>query len=202
MLVAVLAVALLAAMVASTKFLTPQQVTALNPPAFTASGYVAQHFPEVTKTLTDKATDIATVAPAIDAGPAAAGKKYGTAVGGDQYAFAVKATGTVTSVDSDFVILKVPGVPAKDTVRIPLGIALNGTPVRDAPGTIAYGDFPDQTAYQSVANLFTERMRQQVLAPAKLPAAKGRSVTVVGAYETGGPPNSYIIQPVSISVGR
>ena len=194
------AVVLLAAMLVSTRYYTPAQVRAFNPPAFEAGAYVEQNFPKITANLTDEATSIATLAPAVDADPAAAGEQYGVDQGSGAFAFPVSAQGTVASVDANFAVLTVDGVPEGDTVRIPLGAALNGTPVRDADG-LAFGDFPGQTDYQNVANELKLTMQSQVLQPADLAGKQGRQVSVVGAYASGGPPNSFIIQPVSIEAG-
>ena len=194
------AVVLLAAMLVSTRYYTPAQVRAFNPPAFEASVYVEKNFPDITANLTAKATPIATLAPAVDTDPAAAGKQYGVDQGGGNFAFPTSAKGTVESVDENFAVLKVDGVPEGDTVRVPLGAALNGTPVRDADG-LAFGDFPGQTDYQNVANELKLTMQSKVLQPADLANEQGQQVSVVGAYATGGPPNSFIIQPVSIEAG-
>lgn len=198
--VAALGLALVVAMTLGTKFLSPKEAAALNPPPFSAQTYADKTFPKVVATLTKKATDITVLAPAIDANPGAAGKRYGTDVGGGAFAYPVKATGTAVKVDANFALLKVAGLPPKDQVRIPLGAALTGTPVRDAPGTITFGDFEGQTDFQSVANQFKLKMQSEVLSKVDVKSLKGKKVAVVGAYSTGGPPHSYIIQPVSLKV--
>jgi predicted lipoprotein len=178
--------------------LSPTQASSLNPAAFNAKTYVQTNFPKIRSTLTEKATDIVVLAPAVDKDPAAAAKKYGTDVGSGKYAFPVKATGTVKEVDENFMLVAVPGVPAGDKVRIPLGFAITGTPVRDATGGMTFSDFSGQTDYQSVANELKVKIRADVTSKLDPPSLKGKKVTVVGAYSTGGPPSSFIIQPVSI----
>lgn len=193
-------VVLLVVMVVSTNFKTAAQVRALNPPAFEASRYVQQSFAKITTDLTDEATPISELAPAVDTDAAAAGQQFGVDQGAGNFAFPVSATGTVESVDENFAVLAVPGVPDGDAVRVPIGTALNGTPVRDAAG-LKFGDFPGQTDYQNVANELKLTMQDEVLAPADLASKQGQQVVVVGAFATGGPPNSFIIQPVSIEAG-
>jgi predicted lipoprotein len=190
-------VALLVAMFLDTKFLSPKEAAALNPAAFSAGAYVEKSWPDVVATLTEKGTDIATLAPAIDKDPAVAGKRYGVDVGSGTFAFPVKATGTVGEVDKDFMVVKIPGVPERDTVRLPLGAAITGTPVRDATGSMTFSDFEGQTDFQSVANQLKITMVKDVVGPLKPATLKGKRVSIVGAYSTGGPPNSFIIQPVS-----
>jgi len=192
--------ALIVAMVLSTKFLSPQEAAALNPPEFNAKTYADENFPKVVRVLTDKATDITVLAPAVNEDPAAAGKQYGTDTGSGRFAFAVKATGTVAEADADFILLQVPGLPTKDEVRIPLGAAVSGTPVRDAPGTITFSDFVGQTDFQSVANQLKAKLQSEVTSKLDPKSVKGKTLTVVGAWSSGGPPRSYIIQPVSVTI--
>jgi predicted lipoprotein len=198
--IVVIGLVLVGALIADTEFLSPQASAQQQPAQFDPKAYAATAFPKVSAVITQKATDLATLAPAVDADLAAAGTKYGNNLGAGQYAFPVSATGTVSENTADFLVVAVPGMPAKDVVRIPLAYALNGIPVRDATGTIKFGDFRDQTAFQSVANEFKILMQSSVLAPVKPATLKGKRITVIGAWGSGGPPNSYIIQPVSIKV--
>lgn len=191
---------LLVAIVVSTRFLTPEEVAALNPPPFSARQFASEAFPKVSKEIAESATDITVLAPAIADDPAAAGQEYGQNLGSGAFAFPVRATGSATEVDANFVLLEVRGLPNGTEVRIPLGAAVSGTPVRDATGTITFGDFTDQTAFQSVANEFKLKIESEVLGSIDPASLRGQQVTVVGAWSTGGPPNSYIIQPVSIEV--
>lgn len=190
------------AMVADTTYLSPEEAEAVNPPAFDATVYAAESFPEIAALIEEEATDITELAPAVAADPAAAAETFGTDIGSGRYGFAVTASGTVASVDEDFMVVEVPELEAGSVVRVPLGAALSGTPVRDVTGTIAFGDFPSQTAYQSVANAFTLTMQSDVLGPADPPSLQGQEVTVVGAYVSGGPVDSFLIQPVSIEAGQ
>ncbi len=192
---------LVAAMAIDTTYLSPEEAAAVNPPPFEASVYAAEAFPEIAALIEEEATDIVELAPAITEDPAAAAEASGNDVGGGRYGFAVSATGKVASVDEDFILLDVAGLPANSAVRIPVGRALSGTPIRDVTGTIGFGDFPGQSAYQSVANEFALLMQSEVLAPADPATLQDQELTVVGAYVTGGPPDSYLIQPVSIEVG-
>ena len=83
-------VVLLLAMVVSTKFLTPSEAEALRPQQFEAKSYVAENFDKVVQTLTEKGTDLSTLAPAVDADPAAAGAASGVDMGGGKFAFPVE----------------------------------------------------------------------------------------------------------------
>lgn len=193
--------ALAVAMGVSTKWLTPEEAKALNPPPFVAGDFVEEMFPKSVQTITESAVDISVLAPAVEEDLPAAGAEYGQDLGSGAYAVPVKATGTVQEVDANFALLDVPGLAKQFEVRIALGNAVNGSPVRDATGDIAFGDFRDQTAYQSVANEFKIKIQKDVLASVDPTTWKGKEVSVIGAWGTGGPPNSFIIQPVSLEVG-
>ena len=124
------------AMVSNTKFLNPNQATAFNPKAFSAEEYAAKAFPSVATTITKRAVELTVLAPGVAQDLTSAGAKYGVNLGAGSFAFAVKMTGTVESLDADFVTFKVSGLAAQDLVYIPLGLAVSGNPIRDAPGII------------------------------------------------------------------
>ena len=199
--VAVVVVVLVLVVVLDTKVVSPEEFARLNPPAFNAATYARRTFPKLADRIAAEATDVTVLAPAVRRDLPAAGAKYGHDLGSGNYAFAIKATGTVAKVDADFVALRVADVPKGTEVRIPLGAAVNGTPVRDATGSITFGDFNDQTDFQSVANQFKLRVRQDVLDKLDKQGLKGKKLTVEGGWNTGGPPDSYIIQPTLIEVG-
>jgi predicted lipoprotein len=194
-------VVLLVVVVLGTEVVSPAEFRKLNPPAFNGETYGRQTFPKIAAAVSKTATDVTKLAPAISEDLAAAGQEYGQDLGSSQYSFAIKATGTVKEIDEEFVLLDVAGVPKGTQVRIPLGSALNGTPVRDCTGKIRYGDFADQTEYQTVANQFKLRMQKDVIAELDTKGLKGKEITVEGGWNTGGPPDSYIIQPTRIEVG-
>lgn len=194
----VVGLALAGAMIWDTTFLDPVESAGHQPEQFDAEAYAAETFPELAQEIVAQATDLTVLVPAVREDLAAAGAEYGNNLGAGQYAFAVRVTGTVSEVDEDFVMLDVDGLPGESEVRIPMGMALSGIPIRDATGTIGFGDFPDQTSFQSVANAFQAIMRTEVLEPADPPSLVGQTVTVVGAWASGGPADLYLIQPVTI----
>lgn len=199
----VVVLAVLVAMLRSTRFVDPAEEARLNPPAFNAATYATEKFPAVKAAITAEAVDIAEFARAADADPDAAGAKYGQGSNG-VFAVPVRATGVVAAVQGTFALLTVPGMPAADKVRIPLaGLVINGTPIRDATTAITFGDVPSQTDYLTVANELSRIETQQVIAPARVPTLTGKRITVIGACSagsSGGVPNSYPVQPVSIEI--
>lgn len=199
---AALVAALVGAIALSTEWLTPEEVEAIDPPAFVAEEFAVEEFPAQAEALEENATDIAVLAPAIAEDlPGAAAEHGGVDLGSGAFAFPVSVTGTVAEVDADYALLDVSGLDRRYEVRIALGNAVSGSPVRDATGTLQFGDFPDQTSFQSVANEFKIRIREDVLSTVDTGALRGEEITVYGAWGTGGPPDSYVIQPVAIEVG-
>lgn len=171
----------------------------LNPDKnFDPAATAAELFTIIQTDLPAKATELTAVAPQIMDDLATAGASYGQDLGADSYAFPVTLTGTVDAVDDKFMTFTVDGMPDGQTVVVPLGAALNGGPVRDALGIITFGDVPDQIAFQSLAQEIKKLMIDQVVTPADAPSLKGKTVTVYGAYKSGGPSGTWIIQPVQI----
>lgn len=191
--------ALVVAIGASTKWLTPAQVEALTPKAFNPSTFAAEKFPEITTKVVAKAVDATELTQALSANASEAGKKYGIGNDSGRYTIPVKVTAKVASVDENFVLLDTPDIVGYK-VRIPLNAALSGTPIRDVTGDINYGDFTDQTTYQFVANELRAQMIKQVIDPLDKAALSGKTVTLYGAWATGGAPGQLIIQPVKIEV--
>jgi predicted lipoprotein len=197
---AALAIVLLVAMAMSTKFLTAQEAADLQPKVFDAKEWAAENYDKAIETLSAKGTDLPVLAPAVLADPAAAAQQYGRDMGNGSYAFPVKVTGTVESADANFMILTVAGMPEGSVVRIPLGTAINGTPVRDAAG-YKFADFPGQTQYQQAANELKAKMTTDVIGKLQPASMTGKTITVIGAYSLPGAANSYIVQPMKITEG-
>lgn len=189
---------LLASMVLNTRFVGAEEQSMLNPEAFDAAKYAAKTFPEIKTKVTAKAVDLKVLIPAAETNLSAAGSKYGINVSGKYY-IPVKITAAVKSVDANWVTLDTPEVPGS-VVRIPLGAALSGTPIRDVTGDIVYGHFTDQTDFQQVANEYRIIMQRDLIKPLATASLTGKQVSVVGAWVSGGAAKQYIVQPVSLKV--
>lgn len=191
------------AIVVSTQYRSAEEGAAiasgLNPDKnFDPAAKAAELFPTIVAELPGKATDLTVLAPAVTDDLPGAGAQYGQDLGAGSYAFPVKVTGTVESADDKFMVLKVEGMGADQTVVVPTGPALNGGPVRDALGIIEFGDVPGQIEYQTLAQELKKLMIADVLKPADPASLAGTTITVYGAYKSGGPKDTWIIQPVKI----
>ena len=112
--------------------------------------------------------------------------EYGIITPGEAHVYAVAATGTVTSVDTDSsrgtLQLQADGYEGAIQINVYIGPRLPSadTSIRDAVG-ISFGDFKEQTEYGQVASEINNRVRDEVLAELDFESMVGRQVTVLGA---------------------
>lgn len=196
----VVAIVVVVAMIADTTFVTDSDALAIRGSEFDPQEYTDRAFPEISGMIIDQAVPLPELAAKVAEDPAAAGAEHGQDMGAGRFTYAVSVTGTVVEVDEGFVYLEVPDMSATADVRIPMGSALSGNPVRDATGTIAFGDFPDQNDYQSVANFLRRKMLSEVIEPLDPPSLVGQTLQVHAGWVTGGPAETYLVMPVAIEV--
>ena len=190
---------LVAAMIASTTFVNESEMAAFGAADFSAEEFADQFVIDMRQLMEETAVEVHVLAEAIRDDPDEAGERYGNDIGSGRYGFAVEAIGTAVEVDDLFARLEIHPDPDLD-VRLPLSTTLNGTPIRDAMGVISFGDFRDQTQYQSVAHEIKVRVEEDVISPLDLEMLEGREVRVVGAWLSNGPPDTFVIQPVIAEV--
>ena len=170
------------------------------PGTFVAAQFGQSEFPKVQAAVTEKAVDAATLAAAIAKDPAAAAKQYGVqAPGGDAFAYPVKLTGTAGKSDLGVYDLQVPGLPDGFKVQVQSGPAINGTALRDVPGTIGFGQFKNQIEFQNAGSALNKEMKKQVLSKVDVTNLTGKTLEVVGAFETNDP-KTWLVTPVKLGV--
>ncbi len=165
---------------------------------FSAEAYGESEFPTVQKAIEERAVDAPTLAEAIDADKAAAIEEYGVAGGIGGY-FSVKFTGVVGEGKSGIYEVAVDDMPDELLIRIQSGPAINGTELRDATGTIKFGQFTNQIEYQNAGSALNNEMKTQVLAAVDTDALPGKTVSVVGAFTLINP-KSWLVTPVRLDV--
>ena len=84
-------------------------------------------------------------------------------------------------------------------VRIQTGPAINGTELRDATGTVSFGQFTNQIEYQNAGSALNNEMKKAILAPIDTDALAGKTVSVVGAFRLINP-KSWLVTPVRLEV--
>ena len=182
----------------NTKVVSISSQVAAQPGAFDPAAYGASEFPKIQSEIDGRAVDAATLAAAIAKDAPAADTKYGVPgeIGPE---FSVKFTGVAEKATFGVYTINVPGVSPGTTVRVQTGPAINGTDVRDATGSINFGQFTNQIDYQNAGSALNNEVKSQILAkvdPAKL---TGKTVSVVGAFQLV-VPNSWLITPVKLQV--
>lgn len=148
--------------------------------------------------IKEHATDLAILDAAIIADPLAAGAKYGKRDGDNAaYSVATKFTAVAGELKGDLLVLKVPGV--KTTAYLQVGPSLNGTAIRDVTGTVQFGQFENQLAYQDAGTKLNDKVRANVLDGIDKTKLTGKTINVVGAFSLFNP-KQYMIVPISIEV--
>jgi predicted lipoprotein len=189
---------LLVAMALNTKVVNINSQVAAQPGAFDPAAYGAAQFPKIQSEIESRAVDAATLAAAIAKDPTAAGTKYGVQgeIGPE---FSVKFTGVAGAQTFGVYTISVPGVSNSVTVRVQTGPAINGTDVRDATGSITFGQFTNQIDYQNAGSALNNEVKSQVLAKVDTAKLTGKTVSIVGVFQLV-VPNSWLITPVRLDV--
>ena len=186
------------AMALDTKVVKIGSQLSASPHAFSADDYAKTEFPKVQAAVEKRAVDAATLAAALAKNQAAATKQYGIP-GGTGPEFSVKFTGVVGAGEYGIYRVKVPDVPDDLVIRMQTGPAINGTDIRDATGTIKFGQFTNQIDYQNAAAALNTGMKAQVLSKIDHSKLVGKTVQVVGVFQLINP-KGWLITPVKLSV--
>jgi len=164
---------------------------------FSPDAYGASEFPKVKTSVEERAADAVEVGTALAADKDAAGKKYG--VGSVNPVIPVKFTGTVEERKSNYNVIKVDGFPEGMAIRVQTGPAVNGTDLRDATGTIEFGQFKNQIEFQNAGSALNNEMKKQVLEGVDVDNLVGKTVSVTGVFKLVNPKN-WLVTPVGFEV--
>lgn len=164
---------------------------------FSPDAYGAAEFPKVKASVEERAADAIEVGTALATDKDAAGKKYG--VGSVNPVIPVKFTGTVEERKSNYNVIKVDGFPEGMAIRVQTGPAVNGTDLRDATGTIEFGQFKNQIEFQNAGSALNNEMKKQVLEGVDVDNLVGKTVTVTGVFKLVNPKN-WLVTPVGLEV--
>lgn len=202
--IAVAVVGVVAAMVASTRFV-PDGST-LPSPTSSAEGLdpktwaQANYDSAVVPAITAKVVPWDTLIGAIVADPDSACQQYGQQEeGANSCSFATSITGQLVTGNFDELAVVTASTPQSVTVGFQTGPAITGTALRDASGLVTFGMFQNQTAYQQAGTELNNVMKQEVLANFDPASALGKTYTVVGAFSWDGS-GHVTITPISLQV--
>jgi predicted lipoprotein len=196
--IGVLVVALIVAMALSIKVVGADSDLGAGPKAFSAESWGKENFPKVQKGIADRAVDAPTLAAAIAADPTAAGKKYGVA-GGTGPVISVTFTGVAGASQAGVYPVTVEGVPGDILIRVQTGPAINGTDLRDATGTVQFGQFTNQIDYQNAASALNEQLKSSVLGSVDTTTLEGKTIEVTGAFQLINPAG-WLVTPSELVV--
>jgi predicted lipoprotein len=192
------AAVLVVAMALSTKIVKIDSAANVQSGAFAPATYGASEFPKVQAAIDRHAVSVATLAAAIAKDQAAAAKQYGVATGAGPE-FSVKFTGVVGKGDFGTYTVAVDGAPKSVAIQLQTGPAIIGTDLRDAPGTIQFGQFTNQIDYQNAGAALNKEMKQEILSKVDAANLKGKHVSVVGAFQLSDP-KSWLVTPSKLEV--
>jgi predicted lipoprotein len=165
---------------------------------FSPETFGAEQFPKILANVQERAVPAADLAAAIAADKKAAAEKYGTATSTGPV-IPVTLTGTFGARKSNTNELKVDGLPPETVVRVQTGPAVNGTDLRDATGTIEFGQFTNQIQYQDAGSAINNEMKKSVFTGLDPETLDGKSATVVGVFKLINPKN-WLVTPVKVEV--
>ncbi len=165
---------------------------------FSAPAYGTARFPKVQSEIEARAVDADVLAAAMTKDPAAAATQYGVpASAGPEYS--VKFTGRVGKQDFGVYDVTIPGVPDTIHVSVQTGPAIMGTDLRDAAGSIKFGDFRNQIEYQNAGSALNNAMKVEVLSKVDVSDLTGKTISVVGAFQPTDPAE-WVVTPVKLTL--
>lgn len=194
----VIASVLLAAMALDTKVIPLGSEEDPSLAGFSAERYGAEQFPLIREDVEARAIEPATLIAELNADPQAAGERYGVATSIGPI-LPVTFSGVVGEGRNGIYEIRVAGVPDSLTIRLQTGPAINGTDLRDATGSIEFGQFTNQIEYQDAGAAINDEMKRQVLDEIDTSALSGERVTVTGVFKLINPDN-WLVTPVSLQV--
>jgi predicted lipoprotein len=186
-------------MALDTKIVAIGSPEAMQPDAFSPEAFGAAEFPKVKAGIEARAVEAQVLAEALAADKAAATKQYGMPNGTGGQVFSVKFTGVAGEVKSGVYDVAVTGIPAEIGIRVQTGPAINGTDLRDATGTIKFGNFVNQIEYQNAGSALNKEMKKEILEQVDTANLKGKTITVTGAFKLINP-KKWLVTPVRLEV--
>lgn len=157
--------------------------------------------------LEGAATDMAELAPALDADLQAAGEAYGyrPSSEGSPWNFATHVSGVIVAAKTDTraatVDVDVDDDGVADAV-LQLGPVIRGTAIRDVLPFIDFTSFTDQIEYAQLSRALNNKAYENGLKDFSRDNLVGQSVDAVGAFTMRGPGDAILVTPVKIEVSQ
>jgi len=194
------AIVLVVAMALDTKVVRIDSAASVAPGTFSAADYGATQFPIVQASIEKRAVSAATIAAAVLKSRTAAAKQYGVDTGAGAE-IPIAFTGVAGKGDFGTYDVKIDGVPKAIAVQIQAGPAITGTDLRDATGTITFGQFTNQIDYQNAGSALNKQLKKTILSKIDTSNLTGKTISVVGVFLlTEASANSWLVTPVKLDV--
>ncbi len=165
--------------------------------AFSPEAYGEAEFPRIQGLIKERAVPAEVLAARIAEDQDAAVEEHGVVSNGTPV-FAVTLTGVVGEGRSGVYDVAVEGVEGV-RIRLQTGPAINGTDVRDATGTVEFGQFKNQIEYQDAGSALNDQVKATVLQGIDTANLAGKTVSVTGAFRLVNP-ESWLVTPVHMAV--
>ncbi len=198
-LVALGALALLAAIALDTTVVRVGSDQDARAQAFSPEAYGEAEFPRIQSLIEERAVPAEALAARIAEDQEAAVAEHGVVSNGTPV-FAVSLTGVVGEGRSGVYDVAVEGVDGV-RVRVQTGPAINGTDVRDATGTVEFGQFKNQIEYQDAGSALNNQVKATVLQGIDTASLTGKTISVTGAFRLVNP-ESWLVTPVRLAVAE
>ncbi len=165
---------------------------------FSPKMFGASEFPAIQSSVIERAIDAQVLYEAIAKNKVLASKKYGVAAGIGAV-IPVYFEGIVGEGKAGVYQIFVATFPDNHVIRVQTGPAINGTELRDATGTIEFGQFKNQIEYQNAGAALNNAMKAITLADIDNSTLTGKKVVVTGVFKLINPKN-WLITPVRFEV--
>lgn len=183
----------------STKVVSVSAAEAVGRGGFDPAAYAKERFDsDVASKIRDNAVDLATLNAELTNGTDPS--KFGNSAGSSSaYSFPVKFEATAGTPAGAILPVTVEKIPENIKVQVQVGPAINGTALRDAPGSIQFNDFTNQLEFQKIATELNNQARERVLSKIDSTSLVGKKVSIIGAF-TRVNPGLISVVPVSFEV--
>ncbi|WP_271274460.1 DUF2291 family protein [Aliamphritea hakodatensis] len=191
-------IALLAGMLLDTRIVQTGSSEDSRDRAFSPQLFGQSEFPRIRQYVVENAVRAEALYQAIIEDKAVAAENFGVKAGiGTIFpvAFEGKARESVSGVYR----IEIDGMPPSHTVRLQTGPAINGTDLRDATGTVTFGQFTNQIEYQDAGSALNNAMKSSVLTGIASTDLTGRQLSVTGVFKLINPKN-WLVTPVRLVV--
>lgn len=158
-----------------------EQSAEFDPQTFVDGVWQNQVIPAVLANAVDAPTVLSAIEDDLEAG----GEAHGLFVGGS-YNFMIAGQGEVIAVDTESrngtMEVKLNDYEGPATLILQIGPSIRGDALRDASGTIEFGQFKDQTEFGKVSRELNKRVAPDIIGDLDVASLVGKTVSFYGVF--------------------